>query len=244
MNIQTYPTRNYCHHCIWIEEKAWKWDGNERKIKKPVFKIKPSKDFLGVSVFDSHAFFENTFICVLGYKGEQSAFYHQFNRLGSLLRGAVIFIEELHLRFGVEKVKLLINSNLNVKKHGKKEHPHAIITLPNLTEAQYKKIFGTNIIKGAKKVPSEPYPDDTVVRLTKEQSSELIRAGDSPPLGAYKMIISILKEKLGKFDILDNFYLFMTFECSRKGEQLCGVVNSLISTDKKQGEEQDEKTDV
>jgi len=235
-NIQRYPTGNRCHHCVWLEEKPWRWEGEKVSIRKPVWVLRPKKNFLGVSVFDSHKKLENSFISVYGSKGENSAYYHQFWNLGELLMGSVYFIEELHLEYGIENVQLIISSNFDPKKHGRKEHPHAIITLPDLTSDQYKKVFGEKPVSGSGAVPvlRNPYPTDTVYSLTEEQSSTLIRSGR----GAYAWILSFLREKLHTdFLPTDSFYLFMDFSCSKKGEKMCGVIRARLATDKKEKSE-------
>jgi hypothetical protein len=225
-----YPSGRACPHCIWLADdpelyRKFKWS----KIT-PFAVIPPYRDFLGVTVYDSHGFFKNTFNCVNGVKEGNLNSNHNFRNIGSLLMGATMFIEELHIDFGVKKVRLLINSNLDIQKHGAKEHPHALITLADEekeVDAIFKKISATDV-NPTKFVISGPYPGDTVVNLSSRECTELIRSGNN----AFRYISKIMSTAL-KRDFnpnRENFFIFLAYECTDPQKPHCGIVTGKIST--------------
>jgi ribosomal protein S16 len=193
---------------------------------------KNEKDFDGVTVYDSRDIFKDTFNVVNGIRGDDSRVYHDFHHIGSVIYGAVIFIEYLNEDYGVQRVRLLVSSNLNQRKHGAKEHPHALVTLADTPEknarimAKISERSG-NYFRGEARmnVVDKPYPNDTIINLDEEKAKALIRSG--PTL--MDDIAKLLTEKLSHdFDPeQNNFYLFLTFECKNR----CGVVSGMVSTD-------------
>jgi hypothetical protein len=235
-NIQFYPNNKVCPHCIWIANSPGIYKKFKRILKQTPFVTIPSeKNFLGVTVFNSNSHFKHTFNCVNGTKDRDSALFHHYSSISSLLYGSTLFIESLHVKFGVKNVRLLINSNYDYKKHGTKEHPHALITVADDEKSSNELFSRLSKTPGKPEVPKhkvadKPYPGDTVVELTKRECSELLRS-DS----AIEFITEKLSRKLGYafHPDINNFYLFLNFQCNDAEKPHCGVVSGKISTDLK-----------
>jgi hypothetical protein len=226
--IAYYSYNKPCPHCIWIANTPQLSQRFGWKLIDPFDIIPPHGDFIGVTVFDSHKIFKNTFNCVNGVKeGLGVGTNHDFRNIGSLLYGATKFIENLNENFGIKNAHLLINSNFDMKKHGGKEHPHALVTIPDDEE----KLIGWKKEEKSRSVSSEPYLDDTVVELSPVHCAELIRSGRD----AMKYIAKKFTDKLGySFNpISDNFYIFLTFICKNNSQPHCGVIHGKISTNLK-----------
>lgn len=225
MSIQFYPTGKACPHCIWLTQDRRLSAKFKRPLMSPytVIPSEEKKGFNGVTIYDSRNLFFDTFNCVYGVKAltktdNESKDNHNYLNTGKLLYGAVKFIEILNSKEKVKNVRLLINSNLDSKKHGTKEHPHALVTV----EDEDKKIP----IRGrGLTVAAEPYSSDTVVELSPQECKELVRSG--PYFLPY--ITKKLSATLGyEFNPEENnFYLFLRFEFNGNS----GVISGKISTD-------------
>lgn len=207
--IKFYPTDppKICPHC-------------ESIFKQQFFESNVYYSNEIVTVFDAHKRFTNTFNCVLGTKTnfERDLEYnHDFNNLHKLLEGATKFIEKLHEQ-GITEVRLLINSNYDREKHGIKEHPHALITIVNPSEAY--NIFEGEM--GKESVTKEPYHGDTIRYLP--ENHELHKQTTAEEFR--RKILSILKFRNFEYST-DNFYIFLNFKC----EDDRGTIIGKISTD-------------
>lgn len=217
-----------CPHCLWVNEFPWR--GN---VYKSFQTIRPtsqrgSKDFFGITVFDSRGRFIDTFNCVNGVKYGDSRLFHDYRELGNLLEGVTYFIEDLHVNYGINHVKVLINSNVN-KYYKVKEHLHALVTLDKKeADALYAKIDKDKIDrKDEQLVASEPWKTDSIIELSPNDGSELIRSGRYAISNVAKLLETRLKTRK-RFDYKwDNFYIFLDFECTKR----CGIVKGAISTD-------------
>jgi len=225
-----YPSGLACPHCVWVANDPGVSARFRRDYTGPfaIIPAHPPKDFLGLTIIDSHNFFKNTFNCVNGVKGGPLRANHDFHNIGSLLYGSTIFIESLHQKFGLKKIRLLINSHFNVKKHGGKEHPHALITLSDEDELVYEKKIGKSYPDPGRLVADKPYPDSPIVKLTPQECAELIRAERK----AFDYITAKIRQTIKDFDPVNKgFYLFLTYECQDNRRPGCGVINGEISVE-------------
>jgi len=194
--VKVYPSGKRCPHCIWISED-----------QQDFFTLIPEKDlgFHGITVIDSHNFFKNTFNCVHGIKEGNIDTNHDYTKIGSLLYGSVIFIESLHLTFGIKRCRLLINSHIS-KKYGSKEHLHALVTLSDEDEKIYEQKMNQTY-KHKLKVADKLWGN--ILDLSAKECSELIRSMDN----ALDYIVQKIKKTTGQdFDPEKNgFYILLQY---------------------------------
>lgn len=198
MSIELYGNKK-CSHCNWILGK-----------KSPFCFITETNTFLGMTVFDSHTYFKNSFNCVYGLNGLNSSEYHNYMAIGELLTGVDIFINDINKNFNINKFNVLVNSHFDPIKYGRKEHPHAIVTITDSSKISsfFKFISGKANNRFKKKVALKPFYMDTVIVLNKDEIFRLFLK-DSILFISHK-----LSDILGyKFNFkYNNFYIFLTYD--------------------------------
>jgi len=200
--IIRYPSGLYCHHCVWLQD-FYKLTPRLPRAG-PLFWI--CKKYPGCTVYNKSGYFPFTFMVVYGVKN--SSLKHSLYDLTTLLECSTLFIEHLHSSYNMSKIRLLVNSNFDRDKYGSKEHLHSLVTM---NSAEDEKIFIEKISDSPGKVvvKDQPWENDRVINLTKEDCHKLIRS-DAWAFVADKLKVSTQTLKT------QSFYLFLNYE---KGSQ-------------------------
>lgn len=253
MSIQKYPTGNVCPHCVWVsddqkiyKEQGWKnikivhtipahtTESRDTFCLRGKLHREAGSNFLGMTVVDSHSKFTDTLNCVYGVKGQDSKEYHKSSHVGDILYGATMFIGYLHSEFGITRARLLINSKVDRKKYGGKEHVHALLTLEEPRE-KVEKFFDLieekfDIPKPKITIPiaSEPYPEDAIYFLSGKDSRAMINNPKNAVEDIQRFFSPILYRPLNPS--IDNFFIFLNYMCFPSGK--C-VATGVVSADVK-----------
>jgi len=222
--VQVYPNGKPCHHCIWISglNKQFGWAESDPVC---VFKENRSKEFLGSTVFNSHPFLLYTFNCVAGVRDNPSGANHHFWNIFSALKGALNYAYVLYSSYGVQDTNILLNSNFDLKKHGRKEHCHALLTIP---EKERYKVFKQSRWEKGRTITDEPYKGDIVIKLSDTEIDRLLTSGNRSWTYVKNLISNALRIDIDASK--DSFYIFLKAHCDREG---CRIVSGKIAVDPK-----------
>ena len=198
-----YPAGYDCPHCLWVLGK------NPRM--KPFFSSVSDRkqDFLGLTVFDSHGLYENSFNCVSGEAYGEVIDAHKYFNFGSALKGTIDFIAAISEKYRYNGRIRISMSSYNNPKVGQKEHPHVWVTI---NDKNFWKQIDSSDKQAPKKLPLKPYADDTVIELSGEQCYKLIYGDNSE-----KFIVNLLSKKLcQQFNPnRGDFFIFIDYENGR-----------------------------
>lgn len=235
--VCTYPGGHVCNHCIWVSNDKSTSERYGMPFVEPYYTLKGGEgeikgetgDFQGLTVIDSHNIFENAFNCIYGCKDEDCDTYHDYKNISGLFRGITHFVEEMNAREKnpIKKCRLVLNSNFKKERYMSKEHPHALLTV-----VEPKNFFEMEGLptkhKKIKKVNSEPYKNDVLWKLNRDDCSKLIRAEKNNFMDVLNSILEKKRIKI-RLTIDADFYIFLNY-VFRKGK---GTITGIISIDSK-----------
>jgi hypothetical protein len=226
---KNFPYGRACPHCLWLEndEYLYKKYLNQRmmhvgrrriqdtKNLEKIFQINPpDKKTIGVTIFDNHLVFKNSLLCVLGLKTDTIE-RHNYKNIASVIKGAYQYIRsELNRKYKITKIRLLINSHVEKKLHGRdKEHLHVWITLMDEREAAD---FFKNTNNGGKEKDepgSTKFDKDILLDITHQECVDLLMQDDSTISPYLNTLVRGKNTILGSFNIdTYNFYMMLNFD--------------------------------
>lgn len=207
--IQHYPNGKECAHCK-IVYNMYNKGGN--LWEKPIAIYPRHRDLSGLSIYNSHKHWGNSFLCVNGTTlDNDSEYFHNPMNVQSNLVCATYFIEYLNAKKGLTLARLIFNSKY-AKYLDSKEHPHSILTVINRESAI--KLFGEkspfNIMKN--------YETDMVISV---KPLELLQSNDF-----YRTLNSVVSKALGiEWDGRENdYYLFFDYIYDEKVGKILGKI--------------------
>lgn len=214
MNIPVYPCGKYyeCPHCIWLVQghkiKNTKWRG-----MKPSLIFPPSKNFLGVTIFDNHTFIKDTFNVVNGTRYGQLKDVHDYKQLSSLLRGTNMFVNYLNVYFNIDNIKVLVNSDYK----GFKEHLHSLVTPISNVKSVFKDNATPTILPTL-----NPYEGDIIFKLGEKECLKLLESVD-----AFGFIEDYISTSLNTHYDVNNksFYLFLDYKYIKDKHIITGLIS-------------------
>jgi hypothetical protein len=228
-----------CPHCLWVEDddlmynkllhyRINKYNKVDHRFKKKFMEFPKEENFIGVTIFDNHKKFKNSFLCVNGVKNSNGKINHDYHNISSVLSGSEKFIKYVNEKYKINSFKIIINNKNDKQKHNCKEHPHSWILISEETKYVidfFREIDDETREESIKLIrPPGGWKYDTDIYLNNNECIDLFLQTDETIIGC---LFKLINNKLCNHKYLLNvddidFYICINYTF---GHKLTGIIS-------------------